>query len=270
MHILAVKPLAQTRCDLHILHSECDEVEMALITQRDLSRTGIANWQKATFDDLAERLTPPSDFPCTFSQNAFRRELLEFSFIDAPGERGFQTGARDLLQYIANCRQWDGRLDSAKPLLMVFSEQAADFDSLEQYQEFGWQALQSWHENDPTPWPGDVPKMPSESFWSFCFGGVQLFVNMSAPLHKRRRSRNLGRHFTLVINPRERFDLVAGDTPEGERVRSKIRARSTAYDEVPHSPLLGRYQKGELEWIQYALSEDNLAKLSDCPFRTRD
>ncbi|WP_275116085.1 YqcI/YcgG family protein [Aliiroseovarius subalbicans] len=242
---------------------------MALVAQKNLSQAGIPEWQRATYNDLAERLASPSDFPCTFSQNAFHRELLQFSFIDAPGEKGFRTGMRDLLQYIADCNHWDGRLDSAKPLLMVFSEHAASFDTIEQYHEFGWQVLQSWHENDPTPWPSDVSKTPLEPFWSFCFGGLQLFVNMSAPLHTKRRSRNLGRHFTLVINPRERFDLVAGDTPEGERVRSKIRARSSDYDEVAHSPLLGRYQKGELEWVQYSLSEDNSAALNECPFQFR-
>lgn len=240
---------------------------MALVAQKNLTQTGIPDWHRATYDDLAERLASRTDFPCTFSQNAFRRELLQFSFIDAPGEKGFRQGMRDLLQYIADCHQWDGRLDTAKPLLMVFSERAASFDIVERYHEFGWQVLQAWHENDPAPWPGDVSKTPREPFWSFCFGGMQLFVNMSAPLHTKRRSRNLGRHFTLVINPRERFDVVAGDTPEGARVRSKIRARSGDYDGVAHSPLLGRYKQGELEWVQYALPEDNTAQPSDCPFK---
>ena len=242
---------------------------MALVAQHNMIREVDAKWQQATFNDLTERLAPPSDFPCTFSQNAFRRELLQFSFIDAPGEKGFQAGGRDLFQYITDCRQWDGRVDSAKPLLMVFSEKAAKFDTLEQYQDFGWRALQFWHDNDPAPWPDNVSKTPEEPFWSFCYGRMQLFVNMSVPLHKKRRSRNLGRHFTLVINPRERFDLVASDTPEGEKVRSKIRRRSTAYDGVLHSPLLGSYTKGELEWVQYSLPDENAAMRSRCPFRFR-
>jgi len=240
---------------------------MALVAQRDLARAPAKGWHRDAFDDLARRLTPPSEFPCTFSQNAFRRELLQFSFVEAPGDEGFRSAAGDLLDYVDECRAWDGRVDSAKPLLILFSGAAAGFGTLEQYHAFGWRALQYWHEADPAPWPEGVAQAPEEPFWSFAFGGTQLFVNMSCPLHEKRRSRNLGRHFTLVINPRERFDIVAGDTPEGARVRAKIRSRSSAYDDAPHSPLLGSYQKGELEWVQYALPEDNDTPPAACPFR---
>ena len=242
---------------------------MALLAQSSLSKNAGPAWQQAAFGDVADRLARPSDFPCTFSQNAFHRELLQFSFIDMPGETGFETGARDLFQYVEECRQWDGRVDSAKPLLMVFSENAARFERPEQYHQLGWQALQYWHENDPVPWPDDVAVLPDQPFWSFCYAGMQLFVNMSTPAHIQRRSRNLGRCFTLVINPRERFDIVAGDTPEGGKVRARIRKRSAAYDGMPHSSLLGKYQKGELEWVQYALPEGNSAKTGKCPFRFR-
>lgn len=242
---------------------------MALISQSDVAKMQNGDWRKTALRDLAERLSPPSDFPCTFSQNAFRRTLLQFAFIGAPGEAGFRIGAGALTQYVKECRQWDGRVNSAKPLLMVFSEQAAQCETLEGYQDLGWRALQYWHDIDPEPWPEDVSQRPQDPFWSFCFAGMQLFVNMSAPAHRKRRSRNLGRYFMLVINPRERFDLVAGDTPEGQKVRSRIRQRSTDYDGMPHSSLLGSFQKGELEWVQYALPDDNTAEVGQCPFRFR-
>jgi N-omega-hydroxy-L-arginine synthase len=103
-----------------------------------------------------------------------------------------------------------------------------------------------------------------------CFAGMQLFVNMSSPAHARRHSRNLGRHLLFIINPRERFDVVAGETPEGARVRQVIRDRAAAYDGMSHAPALGKYLKGQLEWPQYALPDDNETTPAACPFHQRD
>lgn len=243
---------------------------MALLSQTDIAADRVRDWRKVAYADVAARLAPPSAFPCTFSQNAFRRNLLRFSFVEAPGAAGVRAAAADLLSYVEACRAWDGRIDSAEPLLMVFSRDAAHFDTAAAYREFGWRVLQALHDSDPSPWPDDVSRDPEAPYWSFCYGGMQLFVNMSTPLHCRRRSRNLGRHFVLVINPRERFDLVAGNTPEGRKVRARIRARCASYDGLAHSPLLGSYQKGDLEWVQYFLPDvagDTPA--GSCPFTTR-
>lgn len=242
---------------------------MALISQNDLQAGAEAPWHNEVLADLAERLTPPSDFPCTFSQNAFRRGLLQFIFVDAL-DAGGRAGLRaDLLEYIAEARDWDGQVNTARPLVIAFSRAAAQAESLEAYHALGWQVLQDWHDHDPAPWPQDVGTDPMQPFWSMCFGGMQLFVNFSAPAHVRRRSRNLGRHFLFIVNPRERFDVVAGDTPEGNRVRTVIRNRAEAYDGLPHAPELGSFLKGELEWWQYGLSDDNRPRTDRCPFKMR-
>ncbi|MEJ1999615.1 MAG: YqcI/YcgG family protein, partial [Maritimibacter sp.] len=90
-----------------------------------------------------------------------------------------------------------------------------------------------------------------------------------SPAHQQRRSRNLGEHFLFIMNPRERFDVVAGDTPEGNRVRQVIRDRAAEYDGIPHAPELGSYQKGEIEWWQYGVSDDNAERRDKCPLRMR-
>ncbi|MDU8927292.1 YqcI/YcgG family protein [Alisedimentitalea sp. MJ-SS2] len=241
-----------------------------LISQTELETHSVEAWHQDVLDDIRARLSSPSDFPCTFSQNAFRRRLVQFAFVDAPGTAGFDQGATALTQYAAESRNWDGRVDSAKPLLMVFGPGTVAGNKLDDYHAHGWQALHHWMATDPTPWPETVAPNPQDPFWSFCFDGLQLFVNMSAPAHVTRKSRNLGRYLTLVINPRERFDIVAGDTPEGQRTRARIRARAEAYDGIPHSPRLGSYQKGELEWVQYALPDDNDTPLGSCPLHARD
>jgi N-omega-hydroxy-L-arginine synthase len=228
-----------------------------------------ASWHREVAADLAERLTPPSGFPCTFSQNAFRRELVDFIFVerlDAAGRAGLRD---DMLTYIAVARLWDGQVNSARPLVVAFSPEAARADSVEGYHAIGWEVLQDWHDNDPEPWPETVATDPHAPYWSMCFGGIQLFVNFSSPAHAQRKSRNLGNHFLFIINPRERFDVVAGNTPEGNRVRQVIRDRAEAYDGIPHAPELGSYQKGEIEWWQYGVTDDNHDRTDRCPMKMR-
>jgi FPC/CPF motif-containing protein YcgG len=52
-------------------------------------------------------------------------------------------------------------------------------------------------------------------------------------------------------------------------MRARIRSRVEAYDDVPHSPLLGSYEAGEIEWWQYGLKETNDIPAGGCPFRMR-
>lgn len=245
---------------------------MTVIAQTDLlSETypGPA-WHGQVGAALAARLTPPSDFPCTFSQNAFRRGLVDLVFVEALDETGRAQLRADMLDYIATARAWDGQVNTARPLVVAFSQEAARAETVEGYHAIGWQVLQDWHDNDPAPWPDGVARDPHAPYWSMCFGGLQLFVNFSSPAHKRRKSRNLGDHFLFIVNPRERFDVVAGDTPEGNRVRAVIRNRAEAYDGIPHAPELGSFLKGEIEWWQYGVTDDNHERTDACPLRMRE
>jgi N-omega-hydroxy-L-arginine synthase len=218
------------------------------------------------FSQLSARLNPPSEFPCLFSQNAFRRELLLFSFVETLSQDDLRQAAKDLSDYIAICRQWDGSLSSAQPLIMAFSPEAAPSVSLEEYHQIGWKVLQFWHDGDPSPWPNEVARDAHSPFWSMCYDGMQLFVNMSNPAHRVRKSRNLGDYFLFIINPRERFDIVAGDTDEGRKVRSRIRDRIEKYDGISHCLQLGSYEAGEIEWWQYGIIEENKERHDRCPF----
>ena len=244
---------------------------MSVIAQNDLVAEGYSGpgWHREVAADLAARLTPPSGFPCTFSQNAFRRGLVDLIFVERLDEAGRVQLRADMLAYIAAARGWDGLVNTARPLVVAFSRAAASADTLAGYHALGWQVLQDWHDHDPAPWPEVVAREPNAPYWAMCFGGLQLFVNFSAPAHERRRSRNLGRHFLFIVNPRERFDIVAGDTPEGNRVRQVIRDRAEAYDGLPHAPELGSFQKGEIEWWQYGISDDNAPRQDRCPLKMR-
>ncbi|HHC30200.1 MAG TPA: YqcI/YcgG family protein, partial [Rhodobacterales bacterium] len=81
---------------------------MSMITQNDLAadRYGGPGWHQDVLHDLADRLTPPSAFPCTFSQNAFRRGLVEFVFVDRLDAGGLSQLRADLGHYIAAAALW--------------------------------------------------------------------------------------------------------------------------------------------------------------------
>ncbi|MFJ3961871.1 YqcI/YcgG family protein [Streptomyces sp. NPDC090036] len=239
----------------------------ALITQAHVDESAIG-WHRDAFDDVASRLTDPG-FPCVFSRNAFRKKLLKFIFVEDSERGGIEHLGEGIKEYVELSRDWDGALDTAYPLVAVFSPDAVTANSVKEYHAFGWKVLQDLHAIDPEPWPDGVDKDPDSESWSMCFNGMPLFVNMSSPGHRVRQSRNLGRHFILVVNPRERFDIFAGDTPSGRRVRSNIRERIGRYDGVRHAAQLGSYGSGALEWTQYGLVEENRERADKCPFTFR-
>jgi FPC/CPF motif-containing protein YcgG len=238
-----------------------------LIPQAQVGDDG-KEWHRAVFDEISSRLLD-RDFPCVFSKNAFRKQILQFIFVEDVARGGIHHLGEGLEEYVELSRRWDGRLDSASPLIVAFSLDVVNARSVDEYHTFGWQVLHALHEIDPAPWPTEVARDPGSTAWSMCFNGMPLFCNMSSPAHHVRRSRNLGVHFVLVVNPRERFDIFAGDTPSGRKVRSNIRARIARYDGTPHSVQLGSYGAGALEWHQYGLIEENTERTDRCPFTPR-
>jgi len=54
--------------------NQFDAVESMPVEERE-------SWQAVAVHQLAERLRPPSDFPCVFSQSAFSRGKILFSFV---------------------------------------------------------------------------------------------------------------------------------------------------------------------------------------------
>lgn len=235
-----------------------------LISQSQVSKSNKA-WHRTVFNDIEARLNNV-DFPCIFSKRAFRKSLLKFIFVENDSEKNINYLAAGLQEYVEISRGWDGNLSTAYPLIIAFSQVATNAITLKDYHSFGWKILQKLHDLDPQPWPTQVGQDPNAQAWSMCFNGMPLFCNMSTPANQVRQSRNLGEHFILVINPRERFDIVAGDTPAGRKVRDNIRTRISRYDGIPHALQLGSYSTGALEWWQYGLVDENIERKDQCPF----
>lgn len=223
-------------------------------------------WHRKAYDDVYDHLANDSRFPCVFSKNAIRKGLLKFIFVEGNSLEDMNRLARGLMSFVEVSSNWNGDLNTAYPLVVAFSENAVSASNVEAYHAFGWRTLQRLHALDNHPWPDHVPRDPNSTAWSMCFSGMPIFCNMSNPAHKSRASRNLGKHFKFIINPRERFDKVAGDTPAGRRARANIRERILAYDGQPHCPQLGSYGEDSLEWWQYSLTDKNEIRSDVCPF----
>ncbi|OKO98675.1 YqcI/YcgG family protein [Xenorhabdus eapokensis] len=224
-----------------------------LISQRTLSEKG-TGWHKEVFDNLRNKLNDP-DFPCVFSKRAFRKELLMFIFVENNSNEELNHLIEALKEFIAIERKWNKEIDTAYPLVVAFSKDAISANNIEGYHNYGWSILQKLHDNDVAPWPENVGIDPDAEGWSMCFDGMQLFINMSTPENKKRRSRNLGGHLIFIINPRERFDVIAGENLIGRKIRNNIRKRVANYDGMERARQLGSYATGALEWWQYGLNK---------------
>lgn len=230
----------------------------------DPEQTGTP-WERDAFGELADRLTDPA-FPCVFARTAWRAGAVRIAFCD----EGYVDAAHAaLVDYTAFVHRTPVTERLLAPLCLVFRTRAVT-GAAEQHAH-AWHLLGELHRRDLAPWPETVPVETEHPAWSYCFNGVQLFVNMSSQAHVQLRSRNLGACLTLVINPRENFDVVAGAaTPHGRAVRLRIRERVRAYNgsELPAS--LGFHgDEGNREWRQYQLDEPAHPAPQACPFTVR-
>lgn len=223
-------------------------------------------WHHVVLHDIEARLSGDSLFPCVFSKNAFKKKLIKFIFVENLGAGDMAQLAAALVDYVNLSKDWDGSLDTAFPLIIAFSKSAVYGQTIEEYHRAGWKILEQLHEADPAPWPTHINRDANSPEWSMCFNAMPLFVNMSGPLHLIRKSRNLGEHFVFVVNPRERFDVFAGNTAAGQKVRANIRTRIARFDGMTHALQLGTYNAGSCEWWQYSLVEENVERTDRCPF----
>ncbi|CAN7775319.1 YqcI/YcgG family protein [Variovorax sp. LjRoot84] len=244
-----------------------------LVRQRKLDAHEFADgayaWFLPLFAQLQQRFLQPAGtkdgFPCVFAQNAFRRTNIRFSLVPLrKGVHDLDELRRDLGDYLDDCEAWDGNANSSEPLLAVF-EKANGLRGEDDYRRLFDAALQHLIDNDPLPWPEHTHTDPASPYWSMCFREVQIFINVSHPAHVQRRSRNLCDTLVLVINPRERFDAVAGNHSKGHAIRQQIRSNVDLYDRISRSPRLDHYLSGGLEWPQYMLPDDNVTPPRKCP-----
>lgn len=220
-------------------------------------------WEKELYEQFNETISDQK-FPCLFAKKSQELKTQEKFFYDENESGALESLKNSLIKYTDYIKHTDIKIRLYTPLLIFVKPQP--HIKLESYHRYAWNLIQTIHDFDPEKWPDHIPKDPEHHLWTFCFNKVQLFINISAPLHKFHRSRNLGAGLVLVVNPRENFDYVAGNNPAGERIRDIIRSRCVEYDGVPLSPSIGFYNNANnSEWKQYQISEKGGLSSSKCP-----
>lgn len=226
----------------------------------------LSNWKREGWEEFSTRISAP-EFPCLFSRRAWSAKTIHVLFCEPDRHDGYYQFLRGLIAYtdMVNATPVNKRMFS--PLVVFFSP---EFSSSLEPHELGWDILNWAHEHDIAQWPRNVPIDPEAAEWTYCFNGVELFINMSSDKHKKLKNRNLGSRFNFVINAREIFDIVAnGETKGGRQARERIRNRVKNYNDGIMPTELGFYGEEEnLEWRQYQLQEASVKRPSQCPFKS--
>ena len=185
-------------------------------------------------------------FPCPFAAGAISRDELVFASVRGTTRPVPAVATRivELSRLIAERPMTVGALFVAHPGAGDVAEETT----------FVTELLDHLTDLAAADWPAAAPRDRRDPRWSLWVGGVELFVNVSSPGHGPRRSRNLGRTMTLLVQWRGAFD----DYPAGHPVRRTIRRRVEAYDGIPPHPALGAFgEEDNHEVDQYYLGPAN-------------
>jgi FPC/CPF motif-containing protein YcgG len=226
----------------------------------------LSDWGAAAYVELRDKIADPS-FPCTFGAVALKKGDILFAFIESTDEAVVLDGLATALTAYARFVAGRPAVQASMKPLAVCMPPPPGWHTLEDYFQHSWRLLQAVHERDPRPWPERIARDPDDPRWSFCFEGVPFFVNFKTPCHQERHSRRTRHSYLWLVQARDGFDIVAGDTPQGHNARRIIREKLAAYDAVPIYPALAHYGSADnREWKQYFLPDDNSSLAPTCPF----
>jgi N-omega-hydroxy-L-arginine synthase len=107
-------------------------------------KSKLEQWHFDSALEILSIISSNGEFPCPFSQAAAKNKRLLFSFIADATEKSLHQSAADLQEYLARAAEWDGKVSSAEPLLMVFNPEIFKADTVSDYHAIGWKILQFW------------------------------------------------------------------------------------------------------------------------------
>ncbi|MCL6444170.1 MAG: YqcI/YcgG family protein [Alicyclobacillus sp.] len=233
-----------------------------LLTSQDiLSNQEVPEWLSREYAVFRSKVLD-DEFPCYFGTAAERTGHLRYTYVD----EDWSYLPLTLSTFLELSRSHP----ETRHALVLFVKPETPKQSLDYYNKQFWSILQWLHDNDPVPWPKEIPIDPEDPHWEFCFDGEPMFVFSSAPAYKQRKSRNLGECLVLLFQPRRVFHGIEGGTVAGTIARQKIRDRMLKYDGMPHHPDMGSYgDPSSFEWKQYFLPDDNTPVKRKCPLHLR-
>lgn len=222
----------------------------------------LSTWKKKRYTEFRETMQG-TRYPCHFAVNAERNDTARYLFAGSPRDPDALFKVKEGLQ------QYLERYQSIaeRTTLVIFFKPPTEDQREREYRNQFWRILEFLNEQDPEPWPSDVPEDPNDPEWEFCFCGEPMFIVGRAPFYTVRKSRYTPHGLEITIQPRKVLDDVSGDTMEGQRVRSIIRDRLRDYDDVTPHPDIGDYgDPNTREWKQYLLPKSNGESLDEFPF----
>jgi uncharacterized protein len=187
-------------------------------------------------------------FPCAFSSLPFTRQEIFFGSADedAPEVSSVQF-LQDLCKVIRDVPDAVG---------VLFVPQPADI-TLDDDFRLARRIIRAVMDQNAAGENVEGLPGPENPEWTLRLDGVGLFLNFSSPRHSKRRSRNVGPSFTVIVQSRATFDRPPSNQPG---MRRKIRMRLGSYDDIGPHPCLGTFgDPASREALQYFLGD------SDCP-----
>lgn len=217
-----------------------------LVKASEITAGGIETARLAQIASEFSTLVRHPGFPCIFARHALVRGELLFGLAE-PGV-DLAGAVTELMREAAHTIHL-----SPQQVVVLFADLPSD-STLTREREFASEVLLRLRQEDRVPWPSHAPHDPGDPRWTFWFEGIDFFINFSSPGHKRRRSRNLGSAFSMVVQSRSSFD----DFGPHSKAREVVRSRLARYDDLPPHPALGAYgEPSNREMLQYFLGETN-------------
>lgn len=238
---------------------------MKVATQPSSAASPAENNWRTDYQAEFERLACADEYPCIYVKQAYEKNHLTFHYVDdAFRATDRQQALEAFKHYVADVLATPEERTAAMKILLI----VINSDHLEDSHEaLAWDLLNEFVRHDDIPWPAHLTKDPEDADWAYCFQGQRIFVNISSPEHRLRRSRNLGRHLVLVLQLRDGIDCIAPPDSKGDVIRSFIRKRIDAYDTVPVAPDLATHGQGEnRDWKQFWLGDRETVMQGKCPF----
>lgn len=177
-------------------------------------------------------------FPCYFAATAHRKDAIRYVVATSLKEEEVLRHVLEAIYaFLEEERQWTALCQATDEFLLTLAilcpwsqeEQSQAF-----YAQEAFALLNRLHHLDDTAWDPRIPTDPTDVKWRYCIGGRSLFVNVSTPANKARRSRCLGPGTVIMINTDDIFDRLW--LQSGEAPRHSIYRRMEAFDQVEPYP----------------------------------
>ncbi|MFP3726709.1 YqcI/YcgG family protein [Priestia filamentosa] len=221
----------------------------------------IPEWGKKAFAKF-EREVLIENYPCQAAVDAFKDEMLYFTFVDSIYKyyslKQFAEGIKHYVEKIAP--------QNKKTALIALFRERGPVQAIKEYERQFWDTVQYLHVVDEGGWPQHIAKTPNHPNWQFCFAGQPFSLICQTPAHEKRKSR-YSPNFTIVFQPRE---ILEEENEELRDFVTEVKKEVVAYDQISPHPALGwNTSQQQKEWRKYFLRDTNDTPVGQCPFRAK-